>query len=68
VNEVAEHAAAPNLLDVEAVAKRLSVSVRHVRRLIAGGALRATRLGGRAVRVAEDDLSVFVESRRSSAQ
>ena len=61
-------AAAPNLLDVEAVAKRLSLSAKHVRRLISEGAIRATRLGRRAVRVAEDDLSVYVESRRAATQ
>ena len=57
---------APTLLDPKQVAARLSLSVKHVRRLILAGEIRSTSLGSRAVRVAEDDLAAFVESRRST--
>lgn len=57
---------APALLTVQQAAARLGLSVGHTRRLLAGGQIRATRLGARAVRVAEDDLARYVESHRQS--
>jgi excisionase family DNA binding protein len=45
------------------VAERLAVSPRHVRRLIAGGALPVHRIG-RAVRVGEDDLARLLAASR----
>jgi excisionase family DNA binding protein len=55
---------APALLTVQQAAARLGLSVGHTRRLIASGSLRVTRLGARAVRVAEDDLARFVDAHR----
>ncbi len=55
--------AAP-LLPAAEVAGRLGVSLRHVRRLIAGGRLPVHRLG-RAVRVSEPDLRLFLSSCRT---
>ena len=52
--------AAP-LLPAAEVAGRLGVSLRHVRRLIAGGRLPVHRLG-RAVRISEPDLQRFLSS------
>ena len=49
------------LLPAAEVAGRLGVSLRHVRRLIAGGRLPVHRLG-RAVRVSEADLQRFIRS------
>jgi excisionase family DNA binding protein len=46
-----------------AVAGRLDVSVRTVRRLIAAGELPTHRIG-RAVRVSADDLARFLAARR----
>ncbi len=51
------------LHDAAAVALRLGVSLRTVRRLIAAGALPVHRIG-RAVRVSEDDLARFLAARR----
>jgi excisionase family DNA binding protein len=48
---------------VATVARRLDASVRHVRRLIASGALPVHRIG-RSVRVSEDDLLRFLAARR----
>lgn len=45
--------AAPVLLTYEAAGRRLGVSARSVRRLVAGGRLRAVRIG-RAVRIPVD--------------
>ena len=53
----------PRLLDVATVAKRLGVSVRTVRREIKNGRLRAYRVG-RLLRVGEDDLLAYLDSRR----
>ncbi|WP_205082896.1 helix-turn-helix domain-containing protein [Paracraurococcus ruber] len=51
--------AAPGLLSVPAVAERLDVSVKTVRRMIDAGELPAHRVG-RLVRVSADDLLVFL--------
>ena len=55
----------PALLDAAAVAARLDVSLRTVRRLIAAGELPVHRIG-RAVRVSEDDLARFLAARRQA--
>ena len=55
--------AASVLHDAAAVARRLDVTVRTVRRLIAAGELPVHRIG-RAVRVSEDDLARFLAARR----
>jgi excisionase family DNA binding protein len=52
-----------SLLRVEAVATRLAVSTRHVRRLIAAGDLPVHRIG-RSVRVAEEDLERLLRQSR----
>ena len=52
------------LLTVEEVAERLSVSVRTVRRLIDGGELPAHRMG-RMVRVSVDDLDRYIRGLRN---
>lgn len=54
----------PRLLRAAEVAERLGLSVKHVRRLMQDGELKATRLGPRAVRVSEPDLAAFVASRQ----
>jgi excisionase family DNA binding protein len=51
------------LHDVGAVAERLDVSARTVRRLIAAGELPVHRIG-RSVRVSADDLARFLAARR----
>lgn len=53
----------PRLLSVAAVADRLDVSTKTVRRWIAAGALRIHRLG-RSVRIGETDLQKFLEDHR----
>lgn len=52
------------LLTVDAVAARLDLSTKTVRRLIASGDLVACRIR-RAVRVSEDDLKSFLAQRRA---
>ena len=63
----APHSARParqsSLLRVTAVAERLDVSTRHVRRLIAAGSLPVHRIG-RSVRIAEDDLEHLLRQAR----
>jgi len=54
---------ATRLLTIPAVAERLDVSAKTVRRLIAAAALVAHRIG-RSVRVSEDDLRLFLNQRR----
>lgn len=51
------------LLAVKEVARRLGTSVKTVRRMIAGHQLAAHRIG-RLVRIAENDLQLFVGLRR----
>lgn len=51
------------LLTVEQTAERLAVCGKTVRRLVASGALPALRVG-RAVRISEDDLRVYLASCR----
>ena len=53
----------PSLLAVKEVARRLCISVKTVRRMIAGHQLPAHRIG-RLVRIAEIDLQLFVGLRR----
>jgi excisionase family DNA binding protein len=50
---------------LEAVAERLSVSVKTVRRLVERGELVAHRIG-RAVRVSEDDLRRYIAGVRDA--
>ena len=51
------------LLKAEEVARRIGVSVRTVRRLIAAGDLPVHRIG-RAVRITEDDLVRYLKLTR----
>lgn len=51
------------LLDIPAVARRLDVCDKTVRRLIARGELRAHRIG-RLLRVSEEELRRFINARR----
>ena len=53
----------PRLLSVAAVADRLDVSTKTVRRWIEAGELRIHRLG-RSVRIGETDLQQFLEDHR----
>ena len=53
----------PSLLTCEEVAERLRLSERHVRRLIAAGALSVHRFGT-AVRISSADLARYVASTR----
>lgn len=55
----------PKLLDIGAVAQRLNVSCKTVRRLIARGELPVHRIG-RLHRVSEIDLDTYVASRRQA--
>ena len=54
------HQTAPQLLDVPAIAARLSVSERKVRELLKDE-LRAVRIGA-SVRAREDDLAAYIDS------
>ena len=49
---------------VQEVARRMALSIRSVRTLIALGKLPVVRVGSRAIRVAEADLAAFIEARR----
>ena len=51
------------LLSISAVAKRLDVSIRTVRRLIDDKSIAIHRIG-RQIRVSEADLAAYVQSRR----
>jgi excisionase family DNA binding protein len=53
----------PRFFTIDNVAELLSLSSRSVRRLIADHQLPVHRFG-RAVRVAEDDLRIFIANRR----
>jgi excisionase family DNA binding protein len=55
----------PSLLTCAEVAGQLQLSERHVRRLIAAGALPVHRFGT-AVRVSSDDLARYIASSRHS--
>ena len=59
-------AIAPRLLEVHAVAHRLSVSQVYVWRLIRSGQLAAVRLG-RRWRVDSLDLQAFIDARKRTA-
>lgn len=56
----------PALLDYPAVSRRLGVSERTVRRLVAAGALPAVRVGN-AVRLHPDDLTTWIDDQRGAA-
>ena len=56
------------LLTVETVAEVLHLSVRSVRTLIALGELPVVRVGARAIRVLQADLTDFIERRRNAAR
>jgi excisionase family DNA binding protein len=56
------------LLTVGIVAKRLALSVRSVRTLIALGHLPIVRVSSRAIRVSEADLTAFIAARRQEAR
>lgn len=53
----------PTLLSIIAVAKKLGVCTKSVRRAIARGDLRIHRVG-RLLRVSEEDLLAFIAARR----
>ena len=53
----------PRLLSVAAVAGRLQVSTKTVRRWVEAGKLRIHRLG-RCVRISEADLQEFIDQHR----
>jgi excisionase family DNA binding protein len=55
---------APQLLPIQEVARRMALSIRTVRTLVALRKLPVVRVGARAVRVAESDLAAFIEARR----
>lgn len=55
------------LLTTDDVAKQLSVSPRHVRRLIASGELEVVHIG-RCIRVPPTSLDSLIERNRSRAQ
>lgn len=57
-----------NLLTTGDVAKTLKTSSTHVRRLIATGLLRASRVGAKRWRVSSDDLTAFLEARKNHPQ
>lgn len=57
----------PVHFSVAEVARRLGISLRSARALIAGGKLPVMRPTDRRVVVAEDDLAAFVASRRSAS-
>ena len=52
--------AAPQLLSVPDVARRLAISERHVARLVSSGKIASIKIGRRTL-VAEADLAAFVE-------
>lgn len=52
------------LLKIDEVARRLALSVRSVRTLIALGKLPVVRISTRAVRITEPDLAAFIAARR----
>ena len=54
----------PQLLTIPDVARRLALSIRSVRTLIALGKLPVVRVSTRAVRITESDLAAFVAERR----
>ena len=56
------------LLTVSEAADRLTLSERHVRRLIAKGNIAATRLGPHTLRVAADEVERFIASRTDVAR
>ncbi len=58
-----QQTSADRLLTVEAAAERMSTSVRFVRRLIAERRIAFVKLG-RHVRIAESDITAFIESGR----
>jgi excisionase family DNA binding protein len=51
------------LLSISAVAKRLDVSIRTVRRLVNDKAIAIHRIG-RQIRISEADLAAYVQSQR----
>lgn len=53
----------PRLLTLQQVANTTSFSVRQIRRWIDSGALKACRFG-RALRVAEVDLAIFITTKK----
>ena len=57
----------PDFYTVADVAKRLKLTDRYIRKLIAAGTLPAYRFG-RAVRIPADELQEFVEARKIPAQ
>ena len=56
----------PALLTTDEVAECLGSSTRHVRRLIARGALPVHRIGKKLVRISQDDLARLIASCRES--
>lgn len=53
----------PRLLSIQDVADHLAISIKSVRRLIAGGGLHTHRIG-RTIRVSEEDLRLYLTEQR----
>ena len=58
----------PSLLSVAEAARRLSISLRSLRSLIAAERIAVVRVTERRVAISEDDLAAFVEQRRGRAK
>jgi excisionase family DNA binding protein len=55
--------AVPKQLSVAQVSAKLQCAPSTVRKLIAHGALRASRIGSRTIRISETDLQVYLDGR-----
>jgi excisionase family DNA binding protein len=53
------------LLSVTQVSAKLNCAQSTIRRLVAGGELRASRISSRTIRISEADLHAYLESRAS---
>jgi excisionase family DNA binding protein len=57
----------PRQLSVMQVSAKLQCANSTVRKLIAKGALRATRIGERAIRISERNLQTYLDARANAA-
>ena len=53
----------PRQLSVAQVSAKLQCAKSTVRKLVADGSLRASRIGSRAIRISEADLQAYLDSR-----
>ncbi len=51
----------PKLLSVAQVSTKLRCAESTIRKLVAGGNLRASRIGSRCIRISEDDLRAYLD-------